>query len=183
MSKPGTTPVTIVVMGVSGSGKSTVLNQLHDCLGWPAAEGDEFHPPANIEKMRAGHPLTDADRWPWLDAVAAWIGEREAAGSSALVTCSALKRAYRDRLRRDHPSVWFAQLAAPAQVIADRVVHRVHPYMPPSLLGSQLDTLEPLEADEPGAKIPSVGTAQEVVDHLLARLEEDRPGSLSRAAG
>ena len=178
MSKPIAMSVTIVVMGVSGSGKSTVLRALAERLGWPAAEGDEFHPQANIEKMRSGHPLNDEDRWPWLDAIGEWIGEREATGSSALVACSALKRAYRDRLRAGHPSVWFAQLTLPAQQIAERVAHRTHEYMPASLLGSQLNTFEPLEADEPGAKVPGSGPPQRVVDQLLALLAADRPGSV-----
>ena len=99
-------------MGVSGSGKSTVGQHLVDLLGWPFAEGDDFHPAANVEKMRSGRPLSDRDRRPWLAAVADWIGEHEAAGRSAVVTCSALKRAYREALRRNHPSVWFVHVSA-----------------------------------------------------------------------
>ncbi len=174
MSKPDANPVTIVVMGVSGSGKSTILRALEERLGWPAAEGDEFHPAANIEKMRSGHALSDEDRWPWLDAIGDWIGEREAVGGNGLVACSALKRAYRDRLRAGHPSVWFALLTLPAQLIAERVAHRVHEYMPASLLGSQLQALEPLEADEPGATVVETGPPQRVVDELLAQLAGDR---------
>ena len=100
-------PIVVVVMGVSGTGKSTVAAALVRDLGWPFAEGDDFHSAANIAKMHAGHPLTDADRRPWLEAIAAWIGEREAAGTGGIVTCSALKRSYRDLLRRGHPDVRF----------------------------------------------------------------------------
>ena len=111
-TEPSSATTTVVVMGVSGSGKTTVAHRLVDLLGWPFAEGDEFHPPANVEKMASGTPLTDEDRSPWLAAVASWIGEQEAAGASAIVTCSALRRAYREVLRRDHPSVWFVHVSS-----------------------------------------------------------------------
>ncbi len=166
---------TIVVMGVAGAGKSTVMAALKQRLGWPTAEGDSFHPAANVEKMRSGHPLTDEDRWPWLEALARWIGERERAGESAIVTCSALKRSYRDLLRRGHPSVWFAHLVAPPSELEDRLERRKGHYMPPSLLASQLETLEPLGPDEPGADIPSRGTPAKIVDDLLERLATERP--------
>ncbi len=172
-SEPATT--TIVLMGVAGAGKTTIMDGLVERLGWPSAEGDSFHPAANVEKMRSGHPLTDEDRWPWLEALAAWIGEREAAAQSALVSCSALKRSYRDVLRHGHPSVWFAHLIAPTGVIEDRLEHRQGHYMPPSLLPSQLETLQPLDPDEPGAAIEASGTPAEIVDEVLARLASDRP--------
>src|SRR4051812_40772386 len=92
-------PLVAVVMGVSGTGKSTVAALLATRLGWPFAEGDEFHPPGNVARMRAGTPLTDEDRWPWLASIADWITERSRAGTGGIVTCSALKRSYRDRLR------------------------------------------------------------------------------------
>ena len=161
---------TIVVMGVSGSGKSTTAAELVRLLGWDFAEGDEFHPPRNVELMRAGTPLTDEDRWPWLRSLAAWIGEHERAGRCAVVTCSALKRSYRDLLREGHPSVWFAHVTAEAELIHDRVEHRSGHYMPPSLLGSQLATLEPLQPDEPGALVPGAGTVTEVAEQVLAEL-------------
>jgi len=161
---------TIVLMGVSGSGKSTVMDALAQRLGWVAAEGDDFHPAANIAKMRAGHPLTDEDRWPWLLAIAGWIAEQEAAGHDALVTCSVLKRAYRDLLRRGHPSVCFVHLVAPVDVLAERVARRTQHYLPASLLASQLDTLEPLAADEPGAAISAAGTQRATVAAVLAWL-------------
>jgi gluconokinase len=145
---PGTT--SIVVMGVSGSGKSTVAAGLVERLGWEFAEGDDFHPPAN------------------------WIGEHERAGRSVVVTCSALKRTYRDLLCDGHPSVWFAHVTADAELIRERVQHRTGHYMPASLLDSQLATLEPLDDDEPGARISGAGAPDAVVDSLLATLDAER---------
>jgi gluconokinase len=168
----GTT--TVVVMGVSGSGKTTVAEGLAARLGWEFAEGDDFHPAANVEKMRSGHPLDDDDRWPWLRELAGWIGERERAGRSVVVTCSALKRAYRDLLREGHPSVWFAHVTADAALIRERLEHRSGHYMPASLLDSQLVTLEPLEGDEPGAAVSGAGAPETVVDELLAALGRER---------
>ncbi|WP_091940612.1 gluconokinase [Trujillonella endophytica] len=169
---PGTT--TIVVMGVSGSGKSTVAAELVSRLGWEFAEGDEFHPPENVEKMRAGTPLDDDDRWPWLRRLAGWIGEHEAAGTSVVVTCSALKRSYRDLLREGHPSVWFAHVTVDAALLRRRVEERQGHYMPPSLLESQLATLEQLQPDEPGATISGAGAPGEVAGSLLRALGEER---------
>ena len=174
---PGTT--TIVVMGVSGSGKSTVAATLVDRLGWEFAEGHDFHPPANVEKMRAGHPLDDDDRWPWLRSVEAWIGEHERAGRSVVVTCSALKRSYRGLLREGHPSVWFAHVTASPELIRDRMEHRTGHYMPASLLDSQLATLEPLGDDEPGARVSGAGSPPSVVTELLAALDAERGLHLS----
>ncbi|MEV4318552.1 gluconokinase [Actinocrispum sp. NPDC049592] len=133
-------------MGVSGSGKTTVGRNLADRLGVPYAEADEFHPPANIAKMSAGHPLTDEDRWPWLRAIADWIREHPDGG---VVTCSALKRSYRDLLRTGGP-VFFVHLSGVQEVIAARLAARQGHFMPPALLASQLADLEPLDADEPG---------------------------------
>jgi gluconokinase len=174
---PGTT--TIVVMGVSGSGKSTIAAMLVDRLGWEFAEGDEFHPRANVEKMRAGHPLDDEDRWPWLRSLAAWIGEHERAGRSVVVTCSALKRSYRDLLRDGHPSVWFAHLTTDPELIGERLRHRTGHYMPASLLESQLATLEPLADDEPGVSVPAAESPAMVVAEILAALEAQRGLRLS----
>ena len=167
-------PTCIVVMGVSGSGKSTVAAGLVERLGWDFAEGDEFHPPANVEKMRNGTPLDDEDRWPWLRTMAAWIGEHERAGTSAVVTCSALKRAYRDLLREGHPSVWFAHVTVDRALLRERVEKRTGHYMPSSLLDSQLALLEPLQDDEPGASISGAGAPQDVVTQLLAVLGIER---------
>lgn len=161
---------TIVVMGVSGSGKTTVAVALAERLGWEFAEGDDFHPRANVEKMAAGHPLDDDDRWPWLRTIGRWVDQREATGRSVVVTCSALKRSYRDLLREGRPSVWFAHVTADPDVIRERIERRSGHYMPASLLDSQLATLEPLDPDEPGAAIPGDGEPAAVVEELLAAL-------------
>jgi gluconokinase len=153
-------------MGVSGSGKSTVAAGLAERLGWEFAEGDDFHPAENVAKMRAGIPLDDEDRWPWLRAVADWIGERERAGRSVVVTCSALKRSYRDVLRDGHPSVWFAHVTVDPDLLRDRIGRRTGHYMPASLLDSQLATLEPLEDDEPGTRVSGDGPPEVVVADL-----------------
>lgn len=133
------TPRPVVVMGVSASGKSSVARALADALGCPFVEGDDLHPAANVAKMKAGHPLTDADRAPWLDAVGAAI----ARDGWTVASCSALKRAYRDRLRRVAPRAAFLLLDAPEPVLATRIAGRRGHFMPPSLLASQLATLEP----------------------------------------
>jgi len=140
-------PIT-VIMGVSGSGKTTVARPLAARLGWPFEEGDGFHPPANIAKMKAGVPLTDADRAPWLAAIAAWIDGQAAAGQPGVVTCSALKRAYRDRLTEGRPQVRIVYLKGSRALIADRLAKRTHHFMPPSLLASQFAALEPPGPDE-----------------------------------
>ena len=163
-------PSVIVVMGVSGSGKSTVGRALAERLGWRFAEGDEFHSAANIAKMRAGVALTDEDRWPWLDAIGDWISAKEAGGESAVVTCSALRRVYRDLLREGRPHVRFLHVTAESDVIQDRMEHRPGHYMPSSLLPSQLATLEPLGDDEPGVTITNEGSAAQVLDRALAAL-------------
>jgi gluconokinase len=169
---PGTT--SIVVMGVSGSGKSTVAAGLVERLGWEFAEGDDFHPPQNVAKMRAGQPLDDDDRWPWLRLLADWIGEHERDGRSVVVTCSALKQVYRDLLRDGHPSVWFAHVTADPDLLRDRVAGRTGHYMPASLLESQLAALEPLQDDEPGASVSGAGAPETVVDEVLAVLSSER---------
>ena len=148
--------------------------QLAQRLGWEFAEGDDHHPPANVEKMRAGTPLTDADREPWLRGLAAWIAERERAGTSCVLTCSALRRSYRDLLRQGNESVFFAHVDVPEAVLAERLAARTGHYMPPSLLGSQLATLEPLEDDEPGITVPGTGEPDDVVDAISPPSPERR---------
>lgn len=173
---PGST--TVIVMGVSGSGKTTVAEALAERLGWEFAEGDDFHPRANVEKMAAGTPLDDDDRWPWLRSLGEWIDQREATRRSVVVTCSALKRSYRDLLREGRPSVWFAHVTADAEVLRERIQARSGHYMPASLLDSQLATLEPLAPDEDGAAISGAGTPASVVDELIAALgSASRPSS------
>ncbi|TXR58224.1 gluconokinase [Quadrisphaera setariae] len=140
-------------MGVSGSGKTTVAQLLAKDLGWVFAEADEFHPRANIAKMENGHPLTDDDRWPWLGAIRDWASERSDAGEDAVVTCSALKRSYRDLLRGSRARVRFVHLDGPPELLAQRIGGRTGHFMPSSLLGSQLDTLEPLGTDEDGVVV------------------------------
>jgi gluconokinase len=163
-------PTAVVVMGVSGSGKTTVAVELARRLGWEFAEGDEHHPAANVEKMRAGTPLDDADREPWLRGLAGWIAERERAGTSCVLTCSALKRSYRDLLRQGNDSVFFTHVDVPETVLAERLAQRTDHYMPPSLLTSQLATLEPLQDDEPGVTVAGTGEPADVVDAIVAAL-------------
>ncbi len=135
-------------MGVSGSGKTTVGQALAAQLGWPFLEGDAFHPSANREKMRAGVPLIDADRAPWLDAIAGALADLDAAGRHAVLACSALRRAYRERLRASGAALRFVLLTGSEQVIAERMARRTGHYMPASLLPSQLALLEPPDGAE-----------------------------------
>jgi gluconokinase len=134
--------VTVVLMGVSGAGKSTVLKVLVERLGWPSAEADDFHSAANVVKMSSGHPLTDEDRWPWLRAMRAVIEEALAGNVGTVVTCSALKRAYRDVLSGGLPNVHYVHLTGDADVLATRLAGRRGHFMNPALLDSQLATLE-----------------------------------------
>lgn len=160
----------VIVMGVSGSGKTTVAKGLAVSTRRLFAEGDAFHPEANVEKMREGHALTDGDRWPWLRSIGAWIGEQERTGTPAVVACSALRRSYRDLLREGNPGVRFCHVEAPEAMLHDRMEHRAGHYMPPSLLRSQLETLEPLQPDEPGVTVSGDGTEQAVLAAVLTAL-------------
>jgi gluconokinase len=161
---------TLVVMGPSGVGKSSVARALAAATGWPFVEGDDLHPRANRDKMTAGHPLLDEDRWPWLRRIAEWIGEREAAREGGVVTCSALKRSYRDLLREGHPSVRFVHPVAPNAVIAERIGARRGHFMPAALLESQLRILEPLQADEPGVDVDALDAPAAVARAALREL-------------
>ena len=164
-------PLTLVVMGPSGVGKTSVARALVERTGWAFQEGDALHPETNRMKMAAGTPLDDEDRWPWLRRIADWIGACETAGQGAVITCSALKRRYRDLLREGHPSVRFVHLAADPALITERITGRTGHYMPPSLLRSQLDALEPLADDEPGIRVETLGDPAAVADRALTLLE------------
>lgn len=155
-------------MGVSGCGKTTIGEALGERLGLRYADADGFHPEANVEKMRAGEALTDEDRWPWLDRVGEWLATYQDSG--AVVSCSALRRVYRDRLRAQAPAAVFAHLAGPIEVVRERMERRRDHYMPASLLQSQYDTLEPLEDDEEGFTLDLREPVPEIVATALRQL-------------
>jgi carbohydrate kinase (thermoresistant glucokinase family) len=163
-------PAAIIVMGVSGSGKSTIGALLAEALGWPFADADGFHPAANVAKMAAGQPLTDADRWPWLDAIAAHIGASRTAGQPVVVACSALRRAYRERLRAGHGDLIFPHLAGAPEVIAMRQAARQGHFMPPSLMASQFATLEDPAAEADAVIVSVSASPHEVVATALEQL-------------
>jgi gluconokinase len=165
-----TTPDVIVVMGVAGTGKTTIGPLLASRLGVPYAEGDDFHPEANIAKMTAGTPLTDEDRRPWLEAIGAWAHGR--AGLGGVVSSSALKRAYRDRIRSAAPGVVFVHLTGDRPLIEDRMAHRKGHFMPTALLDSQFGTLQPLQADETGVAVDVTGSPEEITDRAVTALRD-----------
>ena len=146
-----------VVMGVSGSGKSTVGAALAQRLRVPFADADDFHPEANVAKLAAGHALNDEDRYPWLEIIGEWLAEHRDDGG--VMSCSALKREYRDQLRKHCPQVRFLHLSGSPDVITRRQASRPGHFMPASLLASQFDTLEPLEADEQASSSTSIRTS------------------------
>ena len=162
-------PIHLVFMGVSGSGKSTAARAVQQQLGWEYAEGDDFHPPANVAKMREGTPLTDADRWGWLESLAEWTAERDAKGEPTIIACSALRRAYRDVLRRGGEGTFFVHSTGDKHMILERMNAREH-FMPPSLLESQLDILEPLEPDEQGMDVDAALAVDLIVAQVLDRI-------------
>jgi gluconokinase len=157
-------------MGVSGVGKSTVGKMLSERLGLEFAEGDDFHPRTNIEKMSAGIPLDDDDRRTWLEALAAWTRRRHEAGVSTVITCSALRRRYRDLLRTGGVETYFVHLVGTPEVVEGRMSGRRH-FMPASLLRSQLDTLEQLEPDETGASFDVLDPPEVIVDEVVDALD------------
>ena len=167
-------PAVVLIMGVSGVGKTTLAESLAAVLGWPFQEGDALHSPENVAKMAAGVALSDADRVPWLDRVGAWIAARRATGGGGIVTCSALKRAYRDRLlgpvgARGADVVLIYPQASEAVVAARLAARRGH-YMPPSLLASQFATLEPPDAAEAPLVVDAAQTAAAMLAETLSLL-------------
>ncbi|MFD5626880.1 gluconokinase [Streptomyces sp. NPDC127072] len=169
------TPHVVVIMGVSGTGKTTIGPLLAARLGVPYAEGDDFHPPANIAKMSAGTPLTDDDRWPWLDAIGRWAHER--AGLGGVVSSSALKRAYRDRLRAVAPDAVFVHLTGDRALIEERMTQRQGHFMPAALLDSQFATLQPLAPDEAGVAVEVTGDPGDITERAVAALADLPPSS------
>lgn len=156
----------IVVMGVAGCGKSTVAQAIHDQLGYTLAEGDDFHPQANIDKMASGTPLTDEDRWPWLAHINEWMVERDQQGEDTVVSCSALKRSYREVLSKN-VDVLFLHLNGTQDLIQERLSARKGHFMPPTLLPSQFATLELLGDDENGQTISVDGSIEDVVNRAI----------------
>jgi len=162
------TPRVLVFMGVSSTGKSTVAAMLSGLLGWPFQEGDDLHPAANVAKMAAGHALTDDDRMPWLEIVAGWIDERIARGEPGVITCSALRRRYRDVLRR--PEVTFVHFTGDRELILQRMMRRQGHFMPPALLDSQFRTLEDPGPDEQHISVDVDQTPEEQIEEVIACL-------------
>jgi len=166
-------PAVVVVMGVSGCGKSTIAAMLAHRLNWIYEDGDWFHPPSNIEKMHSGKPLTDEDRWPWLHGIAAWIDATRRAGNHATVACSALKRTYRDILVGGRSDVRIVYLKGGRDLIARRLSARDGHFMPPSLLDSQFAALEEPQADEHPIVVSIAPHPRDVVDEIVRQLGVD----------
>jgi gluconokinase len=164
----------LVVMGVAGSGKSTIAAALSKQLGWACAEADEFHPQSNIEKMSQGIPLQDEDRWPWLLQIQNWMTEQARAGHCTVLTCSALKRSYRQLLSEAEGRVLFIHLHGEADLISERMQGREGHFMPPTLLPSQLATLEPLSPEELAAgslRLDISRSPEQLIEAVLAALK------------
>ena len=161
-AKPVALPVVLVLMGVSGCGKTTVAQILSERLHWAFEEGDALHPQANVDKMAAGHPLDDADRAPWLARVADWVDARLDAGESGVITCSSLKRSYRALIDRRGAGVEFVYLHGSRELIASRLAGRHGHFMPSTLLDSQFATLEEPGADEPAIRV-EIGEPPEAI--------------------
>lgn len=168
--EPSPTPLVLVVMGVSGSGKSTIAALLAERLGWDFADGDTFHSPGSIAKMQAGIGLGDGDRTPWLAAIAAWIDGRLAEGRSGVIVCSALKRSYRDALVRDRSAVRIVYLRGEPSLIADRLSGRLGHFMPAILLDSQFAALEPPGPAERPITVTVAHSPTLIVDAILDQL-------------
>jgi gluconokinase len=176
----------LVLMGVSGSGKSSIALELQRLLGWKFQEGDDLHPPANVEKMRSGRPLTDEDRWPWLARVARWIDDRLGAGEPGIITCSNLRRAYRRVTIGDRSGVMLVYLRGDEKQITARLAQRHHLYMPASLLHSQFEALEEPSAEERPIVVSIEATITEATIDVLHKVaavqrgEHDRHGHSQR---
>jgi gluconokinase len=169
-------------MGVSGSGKSTIADKLAERLDWSYEDGDKYHPASNVAKMSAGHPLTDEDRWPWLQAIADEIDRVCKAGRHAVIACSALKRAYRDILVHGRNDVRIIFLDGTEQLIASRVAQRKNHFMPPGLLASQFKTLEPPDSSENPVTV-SIDTTVEIIVEDIVRQLGLTPGDRAAAGG
>jgi gluconokinase len=161
----------LVVMGVSGSGKTTIADKLAERLGWTCEDGDKYHPKRNVEKMSAGHPLTDEDRWPWLNAIADEIERVCRARGHVVVACSALKRTYRDVLLRGRDDVRIVFLNGTQQLIAHRLSLRKDHFMPPGLLDSQFRTLEPPGLDENAVDVSIDAPVETIVGDIVSKLQ------------
>lgn len=170
-------PAIVVVMGVAGSGKTTIGQLLAEQLGVPYAEADSFHPAANIAKLAAGQALDDDDRQPWLVTIADWIRARDRAGEGSVVSCSALTYRYRDLLRQAHPEVWFLHLDADRDLSTRRVAGRSGHFMPSSLVDSQFQALEPLRPAEAGAVVDASASPDDIVRTAMAHLSDDHPSA------
>jgi carbohydrate kinase (thermoresistant glucokinase family) len=164
----------LVIMGVSGVGKTTIATELSERLGWPFEEGDALHPIANVEKMASGEPLTDADRKPWLDAVASWIDGQRARSQPGIITCSALERAYRRVIVGNRPEVQLAYLCGSPDLIAQRIADRKGHFMPADLLRSQLETLEAPGDDEHPWVVDIEQSPTQIADRILSLLRATR---------
>ena len=166
----GENPCALIVMGVSGSGKSTIAAKLAERLRWTFEDGDRFHPASNVAKMRAGHPLTDEDRWPWLQAIADEIDRVCRAGQHAVIACSALKRTYRDILVHGRTDVRMVFLNGTQELIASRLAQRKGHFMPPGLLASQFSTLEPPDGSENPITVSIDASVDAIVDDIVRQL-------------
>jgi gluconokinase len=166
----------LIVMGVSGSGKTTVASKLAERLRWTFEDGDKFHPRSNVEKMSAGQPLTDEDRWPWLNAIADEIERVCRVRGHAVIACSALKRPYRDVLLRGRDDVRFVFLNGTQQLIAQRLALRKDHFMPPGLLDSQFRTLEPPSRDENAIDVSIDAPVDTIVDDIVGKLQAATAG-------
>jgi gluconokinase len=166
---PDIPPCALIVMGVSGSGKSTIAARLAERLGWTFEDGDRFHPASNVAKMSAGHPLTDEDRWPWLQAIADEIDRVCETGGHVVIACSALKRSYRNVLVHGRDDVRIVFLDGSQTLIANRLASRKGHFMPPGLLDSQFKTLEPPQSDEHPIAVVIDAPVETIVSHIVAQ--------------